>query len=281
MTEASTQLQALAQQLVAQHAPLPELRGALLTGSAAQGLSDFYSDIDLILYYETLPETFPLLNTYPPIWEVGSAESGAVMRAHKIGGVECQLVHITLAASEAQLRTVLEELDVDSPSQKALSGIQSGIALFGDDCIAALKATAATYPEALRRKMIEAHLSFFPLWNTDGWRTARDCALWQAELRFTTGKNLLAILCGLNRVYFSSFQLKHTAYLCDKLALAPAELATRLSAGLEGNLSELQTLVEETLTLVEAHAPEVSTVAARRQLARTWTPWEPHPSLGA
>jgi hypothetical protein len=277
MTDASAYLQTLARQLVAAHRALPELKAALLTGSSAQGISDNYSDIDLILYYGTLPDTFPLALALPPIWQVGAAESGAVMMAHKINGIECQLVHITLDALDMQLQKVQVELDVESPTQKALSGILEGLPLFGDELIATLKARAAAYPAALQRKMIEAHLSFFPLWNTDGWRGVRDCALWQAELRFTTGKNILAILCGLNRVYFTSFQLKHTQYLCSKLVLTPPHLATRLERALLGDLDELRTLVEETLSLVETHTPEISTETARRQIARTWTPWEPKP----
>ena len=273
MTEASKTLQALARTLAEAHRALPGARAALLTGSAAQGISDFYSDIDLILYYDALPETFPLIEASPPIWRVGDSASGAVMMAHRIDGVECQLVHTTLDALDAQFRTVQEDLDVASPVQKALSGILEGLPLFGEELVATLKARAANYPDALGAKMIEAHLSFFPLWNAGGWLAPRDCALWQTEIRYEACKNVLAVLCGLNRVYFTPFQLKHTRNLCEKLPLAPENLPARLEAALGGSLAELRSLAEETVSLVEANRPEISTETVRRQLARTWTPW--------
>lgn len=274
MTEASRQLHALVRRLVAAHTHLPELQGALLSGSAALGISDYYSDIDLILYYgDTLPGEFPLIEPYPPVWQIGESDSGAVMMAHHIDGVECQLVHIRTDALEAQLRAVMEDLDVTSPTQKALSGILDGVPLHGDAFLANLKARVAAYPEALGQKMIETHLNFFPLWNADGWRTARDAALWEAEMRYEACKNVLGVLCGLNRVYFTPFQLKHTRRLCGKLVLSPPNLAARLEAVLAGDLSATRTLVRETIALVEAHRPEISTEAVRRRIARTWEPW--------
>ena len=123
--------------------------------------------------------------------------------------------------------------------------------------------------------MIQAHLNFFPLWATDGWRDARDCALWQAELRYEAAKNLLAILAGLNRIYFTPFQLKHTRRLCAKCALAPPDLATRLESLLAGDQDVMRTLVDETITLVETHYPDLATAALRKRLARQWRPWSP------
>ncbi|MGC4047485.1 MAG: hypothetical protein QM758_27125 [Armatimonas sp.] len=274
MTEASKELHTLARRLVAAHSQLPELQGALLSGSAALGISDFYSDIDLIFYYgDTLPTTFPLVEPHPPVWQIGEADSGAVMMAHHIDGVECQLVHIRTDALEAQLRAIMEDLDVSSPTQKALSGILDGRSLYGDVFLANLKARVAAYPDALGRKMIETHLNFFPLWNAEGWREARDAALWEAEIRYEACKNILAVLCGLNRVYFTPFQLKHTRRLCGKLALSPENLAARLEAVLAGDLSAMRLLIRETVALVETHRPEISTEAVRRRIARTWEPW--------
>ena len=274
MTEASKTLRALARRLAEEHCELPGARAALLTGSAAQGISDFHSDIDLILYYDALPGSFPLVEAYPPIWRVGDPSSGAVMMAHKIEGVECQLVHSTLDSLDAQFRAVQKDLDIASPTSKALAGILDGLPLFGEELIATLKSRAADFPDALATKMIEAHLNFFPLWNAAGWLQARDCALWQAEIRYEACKNILAILCGLNRVYFTPFQLKHTKKLCEKLLIAPENLHARLESALSGDLSALKTLFEETVALIETHRPEISTEAVRQQLSRTWTPWE-------
>ena len=50
MTEASKRLQSLARELAAAYLEHTRPRAILLTGSAAAGEADVYSDLDLILY---------------------------------------------------------------------------------------------------------------------------------------------------------------------------------------------------------------------------------------
>jgi predicted nucleotidyltransferase len=54
-SEASHFLLALARRNAQVYAAHPNTRAILVTGSAAEGVSDFYSDLDMILYYEKLP----------------------------------------------------------------------------------------------------------------------------------------------------------------------------------------------------------------------------------
>jgi predicted nucleotidyltransferase len=55
MTEASRYLLALAEHVAAAYLAHTAPRSILLTGSAADGTSDYYSDLDLIAYYDRLP----------------------------------------------------------------------------------------------------------------------------------------------------------------------------------------------------------------------------------
>jgi hypothetical protein len=91
--------------------------------------------------------------------------------------------------------------------------------------------------------------------------------------------NLLAVLAGLNRLYFSSFQFKRLHRFAGKMRLAPENLAERLDEAfaldpVAGGLA-MERLAEETISLVEAHMPAVDTAAARRQLGRRQLPWVP------
>src|SRR5690348_4710933 len=55
MTDASRYLVALAERISAAYVLNTRPRAILLTGSAATGESDYYSDVDLIVYHDDLP----------------------------------------------------------------------------------------------------------------------------------------------------------------------------------------------------------------------------------
>ena len=56
MTSESAYLIELARRNLQPYLALPHLRAAMITGSAALGLSDRYSDIDMMIYYDVLPD---------------------------------------------------------------------------------------------------------------------------------------------------------------------------------------------------------------------------------
>jgi predicted nucleotidyltransferase len=55
MKEAGRYLTDMARRNARAYAALPEARAVLVAGSVAAGQSDFYSDIDLMVYYDALP----------------------------------------------------------------------------------------------------------------------------------------------------------------------------------------------------------------------------------
>ena len=108
---------------------------------------------------------------------------------------------------------------------------------------------------------------------------SRDATIWYFQELVTASQNILGVLAGLNRRYYSAFQFKRQAGFIAKLAISPERLAARLddlfvldraSAALE-----LERLVGETIALVEAHLPDVDTGPARRLLGARQQPWLP------
>ena len=73
--------------------------------------------------------------------------------------------------------------------------------------------------------------------------------------------NLLGVLAGLNRLYYSRFELKRMRELIAKMELAPPRLADRLESlfRLDADLAaaELGRLVDETRALVFAELHEL------------------------
>src|SRR5579885_3368023 len=127
-SEASLYLRELAARIARVYASHPQTRAIILTGSAAEGVSDFYSDIDLIVYYDTLPSEEELLaacrqNHGEERMPLGPYSQDEFAETYRVAGVECQVAHTTITGWEREIATILEKLDVTSPIQKALSGL--------------------------------------------------------------------------------------------------------------------------------------------------------------
>jgi hypothetical protein len=283
MTPESAYLIDLAKRNLQPYLSLPHLRAALITGSAALGLSDRYSDIDMMIYYDTLPgddelTAARLRNGGEEIWRVDNRTEGELMESYRVHGVECQIAHTTIGAWERDMAIVLEQHDVSTPLHKALSGTLEGIALHGAELIAAWQARIADYPPALAQAMVEQHLQFFPLWNLQEQLAARDAVLWHYQILTEAAYNLLAILAGLNRLYFTSFQFKRLHHFAAQLAIQPAEFAARLdrlfSAPPAEAALELKALIAETLELVAQHMPQVEVAGVMQRLERSRPPWQ-------
>lgn len=287
MTEASRILVELARGMSATYIVQTHPRAVLLTGSAATGTSDAFSDLDLILYYEHPPAPEQLAAVRATL-QMSDArvtldpETGSGIEEYVHQGVECQVAHLAIATWERDMRAVLEECEPATLVEKAIIGLMDGIALHGSEVITGWQERAVVYPEELARATVEHYLRFFPLWLVaERWRT-RDATIFYYQMLVEVSLNLLGVLAGLDRRYYSSFQFKRLHHFARSLPLSPDRFADRLddiftrdpaAAGIA-----MERLVEETIMLIEAHMPEVDTTAARRNLGKRQNPWNPPPS---
>jgi len=211
------------------------------------------------------------------LWLLGDHESGSFIEAYLVNGVECQLVHTTVANWEQSMDTVLSDLDIETPLQKALEGTVHGIPLYGEALIDHWKATAAAYPDALAQKMVEHYLRFAPLWLLQERLLGRDATLWRTQMLVESGHHLLAVLAGLNRVYFSSFQFKRMHFFTERLTLKPINFAARLEACFTQEprtaIAVLTQLITDTVSLVEQHMPAIDTGRIRARFQQRQAPW--------
>jgi hypothetical protein len=204
------------------------------------------------------------------------------MEMYVFQGVECQVAHLPIATWERDMWAVLEDCEPATLVEKAIIGLVDGIALHGDDLIAQWQERAASYPAALAQATVEHYLRFFPLWLVaEQWRT-RDATIFFNQMLVEVSLNLLGVLAGLNRRYFSGFQFKRLHHFAGTLPVAPDRLAERLDElfALDPVAASMamEHLVEETILLVEVHMPAVDTAAARRTFGKRQRPWYPPPS---
>jgi hypothetical protein len=254
-------------------------RSVLLTGSAATGEADFYSDIDMIVYCDELPAEERIGAV---IERVGGEDRRRIYprtedehgESFELGLIQCQLAFVTVRCADGEVERVLAGEELESPLQKAVEGIVDGIPLHGPELIERWRERAADYPDSLRRAMIERHWRFFPLWYVDGQVAERDALLWRREILVNAAFDLLAVLAALNRLYFTRFQLKRMRKLVGRMSLAPPDLANRLERLFESEdaAHELERLVAETQALVAAELPDLE-LPLRQPVGARREPW--------
>lgn len=260
-------------------------KAAMVTGSVAEGLGDEYSDIDMSIYYEELPseEELQLARQQNQgsehLWVIGDRSEGAFVESYSVKGVECQFGHSTIKQWEKDISTILEQHDVKSPMMKAMSGTLICIPLYGEKLIQQWQAKIANYPDAMAQAMVEQYLKFFPLWGLQKHLAERDVTLFYYQILVESAQNLLGVLSGLNRLYYSTFQFKRMGYFVKQMSIAPTNLTERLEslfcADPHVAASQIEQLVQETLALVETYMPQVDTSSVRRRLGWRQQPWQP------
>jgi hypothetical protein len=277
-TPESSRLEDLAQRVSRAYLDLPHIAAGILTGSVAAGEADGFSDLDIILYHEMLPSDAELAEAWRSngsplrVWRAGDPAGDGFMEAYRIDDVECQFAHTTVAAWEREMADVLERFNHARVTQKALEGLLHSVPLVGEARIRQWQERARRYPDGLGRAMIQNHLDIFPLWAVPYVATRRDATIWWHEMLVEASYKVLAILAGLNGVYFSKFQFKRMNAFCARLERSPPDVSRRLEVFFGGSPAEaaeaLETLVRETLDMVNTDRPEIDTSALRDKIGK-------------
>ncbi len=266
MNEPTEHLRRLARLIVDEATARLRVRAALLTGSAARGNADVFSDIDLLLYTDELPAPDVMNEAYQALGATQPVRRKATEYARSEEFELCEVhVGVTLARHDWMDRRLDEVLtrieEFDSPSQKILSGVLEGLPLHGEELLARWKERVRRYPDHLRRAVIERHWKFFPLWYYEDAIRVRDAELWRLDLLLDSAFDILAILGALNRVYVTRFQLKRMRSLIEKMPLTPPRVADRLESlpHLESASAslELARLIAESRALIRSEMPDL------------------------
>jgi len=279
VTDATEELRALADRILSVYEERTRPLAVLLAGSAGRGDADFYSDLDLLLYYDELPPR-------ATIDEARDDLGGALIRVafeneatdfgetFELAGVQCQLGHLTVAACEEELDRIAVGEKLGTPLAKVVMGLLEGLPLSGEELIDAWR-ERVRYRDELQRAVIERHWQFFPLWYFEDVIERRDARLWRHQVIVEAVFNLLSVLAALNRAYFTEFELKRTRDFVAKLSLAPPDLADRLEHLFtpDPDAKDLDALIGETQALLAEHRPEIELPPLRKSLGARASPW--------
>jgi predicted nucleotidyltransferase len=266
VADATEHLRAAARRVVETALERVPVRAALLAGSAGRGDADFYSDLDLLLYVDELPEE-DVLDTIRATAGGGEPRrrgSTEHFRGEEfdLDGIRTEISFVTVARVEwrlEQLRDRPEE--VDEAIQKVHLGILEGLPLHGSDLVDEWRTRLRDYPDSLRRHTIERHWSFLPLWYYGHAIELRDAELWRLDALLDGAFNLLRVLAALNRLYFARAEFKRMRALVAQMTVAPPDLPERLESLFRvepaAAAGELGRLLEETRALVTAQLPDL------------------------
>jgi predicted nucleotidyltransferase len=272
LLEETEKRRAIARRIVDGLAARTDLRATLLAGSVAQGIADEHSDIDLLNYYEELPDqpTFDEVLREAGgerIGDLGDPRPEGFAVRYRVDGIEVQTGGQLISELDRRLDRI-EAGDVDWITAKVAMGLLEGNPLHGDELIHQWQ-RRARYPEELRRREIDANLGWFPIWALDQHLASRDAELFRRQMLLEGAFKVVAVLSAVNRLYFTTFQFKRAGAHADQMNLKPDRLADRLdrvaNAPPSEAADELRKLVGETKAIVSREMPEVDVDA----------PWQP------
>lgn len=275
MNEHSIERLALAQRVVAELAEKPWLAAAMVAGSVAHNSADTFSDVDILLFAsrhltaDEMAEERAIAERMGGGFYGGSPEEGfALWRVEE--GTRCDLSFGLVEHTEQMIEEITTQPAVNTTAQLIVGGFQSGIPLYGVEWTERWQERARHYPEPLARLMVEEHLRQQPCHIWRGMGAARGDVLFLHESFLRLVDRLVAVLCGLNRVWHPG-KLKGLGYTLGQFTIAPLEFEQRIgklfTADLQSAVETAVSLVEEVFALVEQEMPEVDVGGARSRFA--------------
>lgn len=244
---------------------------AFVSGSTVDDLVDERSDVDMSVVFAALPDAQRLREACRRVggewaWTIGNLADGAGVVSFPVDGIEVQIGYSAWARLSDDLDELLLRHNPDTPLHKLAEGVLKARALRGAEQLAALQARLAAFPPELGLAMVRHALATPMPWRIVPQLLQRDAGLWLRELQVDACYRLLLALCGLNRRYFTRFQVKRVGRLASLLPLAPPQLASRidtlLAAPHEAAFSQLYLLEADVLALLAEHLPQVDLQAA-------------------
>jgi len=262
------------------------VRAALVGGSVSHGCADRYSDIELGIFWSTVPSdderraTIARASGVLTQFSAYDARQEGAAEAYTLRGVVIEARHRLVTTVAQFLGDVLERHDTAVPKQQLLAVIHHAIPIAGTTLVRQWQERTARYPDGLAEAVVRENVRFIPA-QIQTMLAERDDCLRLYESFCATEQAILAVLMGLNRIYHPGF--KWVDRTITVMPVAPDNLPARLKQPFRSDpragVAQLHTLVEETFALVDMHLPAVDTAALRAQFRQRRPVWE-HAPIG-
>lgn len=252
----------------------------VLTGSGGQDYADPYSDLDLALFWQAVPDEA----TRRAILEAIGRELGVQLVVHEqavvptatgplhedvafIGGdattgFKLDINHRTLGFMQQLIEDVMLRYDTDSHKLEAVAAIGTMVSLVGEPIVAEWQRQVAVYPAPLALRLMETYAlrmaeaaAILPI------HAAREDWLPYHWRLVDMAQGMVGALLALNRRY--GVPRKRVRLLMAGLALQPTDFVERVEALVRGQMGlvAMDGLVGEVLALLDG---EMDTAGVRR-----------------
>lgn len=270
----------LARPLLAAYAALSGVTAAALSGSAARGTADRWSDVEAMVFWSRPPrdrerEDAAASGGATPRRFFAYVEDERIWCDDLSAGSEDVLVevtHLLVATAEEHLDRLLRRCEPDPLLLNFAQGVVDAVPASGDGLLEEWRQRLAVYPEELRVAVIRRTAQVDHFWRWRMFVERRNPMLLAAATADIAGR-LYATMLALNGRYGPG--LKSPDALAQPFELAPPEFALRLrgSFGLapEAQAAALTALILETYDLIEQHVPEVDVARLRQIFGHTRT----------
>jgi hypothetical protein len=260
----------------------------VLGGSPSKGLSDSYSDLDIVVYWERIDlpwlESIPLkdLRCERELFRK-MGEEDIYLESYYFDSLKVDIAHVTLDVWKKLTDEVIKDLDPDPDKHGTIGGFLAAVPLCGQELFDEWCDRLSEWPEGLAQNVVKRHLRFYH----------RGVLLHQGLERgdlifFYDGisrmlRNLLGILAGLNRVYYSPEEPRWVAHYLDNMPVKPHDAWDRITSIFEVKGPEsaliLEKLIDDVFDLVARHMPEVDIAQSRHRFNLTVRPTDSRPQI--
>jgi hypothetical protein len=250
------------------------IKAIIIAGSVACDFADEYSDVEIPIFWKTLPDDATRLAIVAALHADflyaydGPAREDQLL----INGFQVDMWHIAVDDEEAIIKAVLEGHNLDLGGLNAMDTIRSCIPLYGQETIKKWKEQVQAYPEGLVRKIIQDHISSFRVADLFILAARDNPTAFYRQLSYLH-QEIFLVLLALNRRYFPTF--KWLFRTLESMQVKPKNIDQRFRQAFKLPCSEAiadtRQLLEETLALVELQFPHLDTTLAHRQLGYTRT----------
>lgn len=253
----------------------PKVEAILLAGSVSRGWQDEHSDIELHILWNEPPSDedrlAPIEKAEGEILSFHPYEDEEWSEAYLTNdGVKLEISSFLTSSIDKMIEDVVIRTETDYDKQCIAASVYYGQSLFGKEKITQLKNTVHTYPEELTKEMILENLDFGNRWHNREALLDRQDWLMLYSVICDVEKKLLGLLFGLNKMYVHHPAFKWLEKSIELMDDRPSNLYERLSDILSGriekSLEDLNTLVEETITLVEMQYPHLINSEIKKKL---------------
>jgi predicted nucleotidyltransferase len=155
----------LARELVRFYIPNEGIRMIVLGGSPSRGLSDAYSDLDIVVYWDRID--VPWLEAIPLKDLDGRRElfkemgEGVYLESYYFGTLKVDFGHASLDSWKRWTDEVLVKHDTDPELHGMIGGFLESVPLQGEECFHEWRERLSAYPDELARKAVEKNAIFY------------------------------------------------------------------------------------------------------------------------